>query len=405
MKRKSILILAGATLLVGAVGATVYIRQGEGQSPASETAARIDSIARGSADASSAESAFPSDVAVPVEGVPAQKGTMVIAVTAAGEAAAWRQAVVSALVAGEVKQVAVRENEGVRDGAALVAVDDASYQLALAQAEAGLRQAQAKFKTETLFDDRITDPAVRAEREKTARANTGLDNAELNVQKAKLELSRTQQNAPFAARIASVKVVPGQWVSMGAELMTLVDISRIKVEVQVLESEVGLLAPGRAARVTFAAFPGEVFVGRIETINPLVDKTTRSAKVVVALSNRRGLILPGMYARVSLDARQLPDRIMVPRPAILERDRRKMLFVFEGEGTEGLAKWRYVCTGAENEALVEILEPGADAACREEGTVQPGEVVLTAGHHTLVHDARVRIVPNVNGAEGARVNQ
>jgi membrane fusion protein (multidrug efflux system) len=166
-----------------------------------------------------------------------------------------------------------------------------------------------------------------------------------------------------------------------------------------------LLAPGRAARVTFAAFPGEIFEGRVETINPMVDKTTRSAKVIVALPNSKGLILPGMYARVSLDARQLPDRIMVPRQAILERDRRKMLFVFEGEGSSGLAKWRYVCTGAENDTVVEILEPGSDAACREEGKVQPGETVLTAGHHTLVHDARVRIVQNVNGAEGSRVNQ
>ncbi len=340
MNRKSIVILVGITVIAVAAGATFYIRKGAGQSPTSETGAKIDSIAQGSADASSAESAFPSDVAVPVEGVPAQKGTMVIAVTAAGEAAAWRQAVVSALVAGEVKKLTVRENESVRNGATLVNVDDATYQLALAQAEAGLRQAQAKFKTETLFDDRITDAAVRAEREKTARANTGLDNAELNVQKARLELSRTQQSAPFAARVASLKVQPGQWVSPGTELMTLVDISRVKVEVQVLESEVGLLAPGRAARVTFSAFPGEEFIGRIETINPMVDKQTRSAKVIVALANPKGLILPGMYARVSLDARQLPDRIMVPRSAILERDRRKMLFVFEGEGTQGLAKWR-----------------------------------------------------------------
>jgi hypothetical protein len=37
--------------------------------------------------------------------------------------------------------------------------------------------------------------------------------------------------------------------------------------------------------------------------------------------------------------------------------------------------------------------------------VEPGEIVLTAGHHTLVHDARVRIVQNVSSAEGARVNQ
>ncbi len=49
--------------------------------------------------------------------------------------------------------------------------------------------------------------------------------------------------------------------------------------------------------------------------------------------------------------------------------------------------------------MVEIVENA------ETQMVQPGEVVLTAGHHTLVHDARVRIVQNVTGAEGARVNQ
>ena len=105
--------------------------------------------------------------------------------------------------------------------------------------------------------------------------------------------------APFAARVASVKAVPGQWVSQGAELMTLVDISRIKVDVQVLESEINLLTPGRFARVQFAAMPGEVFVGRIETINPMVDPRTRSARVVVSLNNPQGRILPGMYARVA----------------------------------------------------------------------------------------------------------
>ena len=401
MNRKIILIIGGAALLVGGgLTANAYLQDG-GEAAASETAARIDSIARGTADGSSAESAFPSDLAVPVEGLPAIKDTMVIAVTAAGEAAAWRQAVVTALVPGELKQLSVRENEAVLAGAPLAVVDDAQYRLALAQAEAGLRQAEAKYKTETLFDDRITDSAVRVERQKTARANTGLDAAEINVEKAKLELTRTRLMAPFGARVASLKVVPGQFVSVGSELMTVVDISRIKVEVQVLESEVGLLSRGRKARMQFAAFPGEIFTGTIETINPIVDTQTRSAKVVVSLPNRGGRILPGMYARVSLDARRLPDRIMVPRAAILERDRRKMLFVFEGEGTRGFAKWRYVATGAENDTMVEIVDDDDPAT----QMVEAGEVVLTAGHHTLVHDARVRIVQNVSGAEGARAGQ
>src|SRR6185503_11199876 len=105
----------------------------------------------------------------------------------------------------------------------------------------------------------------------------------------------------------------------------------IKVEVQVLESEVGYLAPGRRARVSFAAFP-EPFTGTVQTINPVVDGGTRTARVTVIVPNPGGRILPGMYARVALEAQRFDGRVLVPRSAVLERDRRSMLFVFEPNG-------------------------------------------------------------------------
>jgi membrane fusion protein, multidrug efflux system len=99
-----------------------------------------------------------------------------------------------------------------------------------------------------------------------------------------------------------------------------------------------------------------------------------------------------MYARVELEAQRIPDRVMVPRTAILERDRRTMLFVHE----DGRAKWRYVTTGLQNEHFVEIREhPDTDM-------VRPGEVVLTAGHFTLTHDATVRLVDSHRQAETGR---
>ena len=97
-------------------------------------------------------------------------------------------------------------------------------------------------------------------------------------------------------------------------------------------------------------------------------------------------------------AAAFPDRILVPRTAILERGegvRRKMLFVYHEEGEAGRAEWRYVHTGRENDSLVELV-PGDDP--RE--TVEPGEVVLTDGHHYLAHDTRVRLVEDVQAAGG-----
>jgi hypothetical protein len=82
----------------------------------------------------------------------------------------------------------------------------------------------------------------------------------------------------------------------------------------------------------------------------------------------------------------------VPREAILERDRRTMLFVYE----DGRAKWRYVTTGLENDRYVEIVENP------ETEMVQAGEIVLTGGHFTLTHDASVRLVDDYRQEEAGR---
>jgi len=384
--RRILGILAGIVAVL-ALSTAIYarIRTTDGGKVV-ETATRP----AGDVSGTSASGTFSTDVAIPVEGKEAVRGTLTIAVSAAGQAEAWKKTVITAQVGGRVTGLPVRESDALGVGHPLVAVDPAEYALAVQEAQAGLRDAEAKYREFTLFDDRITDEATRRDRERVARSKSGLEVAEVRLRRAQLDLQRTRLSAPFAGRVADLKVVPGQWVRPGDELMTVVNLDPIKVEVQVLESEVGYLAPGRQAKVSFAAFPAESFAGRVETINPVVQSETRTARVTVLVPNPQGKILPGMYARVSLDARRFDDRVLVPRSAILERDRRTMLFVQE----DGLAKWRYVTTGLQNDSLVEIV------ANPETETVVPGEVVLTDGHYTLVHDARIKLVDDVKTAGG-----
>lgn len=387
------LLTAGLVLLVVALLAGgVYWRL---RSPAQGASGVPSRTANDAATVESAAREFATDVAIPVEGAVVRRDTLVLSVTAAGQAAAWRRTAVTAQVAGRLLELPVREDDAVRDGQTLVRLDTAEYALAVARARSELRKAEAAFLELTLFDDQIPDPQLREERRRVARARSGLDQAEVALREAELNLARTHVRAPFAGRVADLRVVEGQHVRPGDELMTVVALNPIKVEVQVLEGEIGHLAPGRRATITFAAFPGESFEGRIETINPVVDPATRTARVTVLLPNRHGRIKPGMYARVSLEAQRFPDRILVPRAAILERDRRTMLFVYEGDERQGRAKWRYVTTGLENDSLVEILPS------QETDMVAPGEIVLVDGHYTLVHDAMVRLVESVQ-REGGR---
>ncbi len=344
----------------------------------------------------SASGSFATDVAIPVQGTPARLGELVMSVSAAGQAEAWQKNVLVAQVNGRIVGLRVREGDVVGTGQGVVALDGAEYQLAVEEAQAAVRDAEGKFREATLFDDQIEDAGVRRDRAAASRTRSGLETAEVRLRRARLDLSRTRLSTPFAGRVASLKVVPGQWVRQGDELMTIVDLDPIRVEVQVLESEIAHLTPGRTADVSFAAFPDERFTGRIQTLNPIVESGTRTARVTVLVPNPGGRILPGMYARVSLEARRYADRVLVPRSAVLERDRRSMLFVYDPAGSDGLAKWRYVTTGLQNDSLVEIVSEGVDT-----DSVKPGETVLTEGHYTLIHDARVRLATDPK-REGGR---
>jgi RND family efflux transporter MFP subunit len=383
---RRLLSFAVALVVILSLGAGIYLRMQKDDGGSATGSARSG----GDRPAVSASETFSTDLAIPVEVAAAVRDTLVISVTAAGEAAAVRQTTILAQVNGRVERLLVRENDRVTTSSLLLEVDSTEYALEAARALAQKRSAEVNHRESTLFDDRVADSAIRAEREASARAKSGLDGAEVGLRKAQLDLNRTRVAPPFAGRVASLQVIPGQWVRAGDQLMTIVDLEKIKVEVQVLEGEVGFLSAGRSARVNFSALPGETFTGRIETINPIIDQATRTAKVTVLVDNPGGRILPGMYARVSLDARRFPDKILVPRAAILERDRRSMLFVNEN----GFAKWRYVTTGLENEELIEIV-PHAETQM-----VEPGELVLVRGHYSLTHDAAIRVVQSVREAGG-----
>lgn len=370
-------------IIVGSLGTGMYFRlRGEPEEDGTETSSEDATVLP-----ESASQQFATDVPQPVVGAEVVRDTLWITVSAAGQAEAFRRTTLQARVGGIVEEIPTRENQGVEEGGLLLQLDTTEHALSLARARADYVTAEARYQEIIFFDDEITDSAMRAERERLSRARSGLTQAEVALQEATINLARTAVKAPFPGRVADLQVVKGQFVVQGTELMTIVDLDPIKVEVQVLEKEIGYLQEGRRATVSFAAFPGETFNGRVSTINPVVDPEFRTARVTLLLSNPGGRIKPGMYARVSLEAQSYPDRILVPRSAILEKDRRDMLFVFE----DGRAKWRYVTRGLESDRLVEIIEN------EETSMVEPGEIVLVDNHFYISHDAQVQLVDAIQG--------
>jgi RND family efflux transporter MFP subunit len=358
---------------------------------------------------------------LPVKAVRAGRRDLVILLKSPGDAFTEKKALIKAEVSGVVKEVKAEEGKRVRAGEVLVVLDEQSSRLRLEKAEAERLNRLSEMLLENQFGDterkspgsmteelRLSNEEFekaasrlamgkigRAEFDKVRNAHEvllieagmkkdeiqaaakGLTQAEIEVAIARMEIDKTKVRAPFDGIVTGVKASTGESVSPGQGLFTLVDIREIRVEARILESEIGRIKAGREADLRFAAYPGRVFRGKVRAVSPVVDPETKTCGAHIVLDNPSGEIKPGMHAEVEIAAEVFRDRLLVPQGAVLVRGGRKLVFVVGN----GLAKWRYIEPGLENERFVEVLEG-----------VKEGDEIITDGHLTLAHDAEVKIV-------------
>lgn len=363
----------------------------------------------------------PASAPLPVKVAVARLADLEKRIKSPGQVFTERKIVLKAEVKGVLKKLLIREGQHVQKDEILVELDDTPYKLKLEQDEA----ARLKALSELLLDRFFRQPEtttnqeeilnlkkaeenyLRAEKtfqegllaqselEKARRdyelaligsglkrdeiiaASKGLTQAEVNVKIARLELEKTRLAAPFSGIVTQIKVAPGENIEVGREICTLVDLRQLKIEAKVLETEVGKIKEGREAQVRFSAYPDRVFEGQVAAISPLVSPTEKTCSVFINLDNPAEEIKPGMHAEVEIVTEVFARRLLVPQEAVLVRGGRPLVFVVEN----GLAKWRYIQTGEENEQYVEVLEG-----------LSEGEQVIIEGHLTLAHDSPVRII-------------
>jgi HlyD family secretion protein len=383
-------VTLGVVVLAGALLAGVLLRlQGAGEDDGEDPATSAEDSVGREIRSEAAASAFSTEVAVPVQAARVRRDTFTLWVAAEGTAEARRRATLRAEVGGPVREAPVEEGDRVREGQLVARIDSSSYVLDLENARAEHEMARAEFRTMTLGGAEMDlDEEERRERRRQARIRSGLTQAEVELERARYELDKTRVRAPFPGLVANLTISEGARLDPQDSVATILDLSQVEVDVDVLETRITHLEEGRRARVSFTALPDETFPGRVVSINPLVDPESETVRVTVRLENPEARVLPGMHASVEVAGRRYADRVFVPRDAIVERDRRDVVFTFapsdSASGT-GRAQWKYVTTGLENEQFVEIVPD------EETEMLEPGELVLVEGHTTLTHDARVRV--------------
>ncbi|CAM2067665.1 Efflux RND transporter periplasmic adaptor subunit [Sulfidibacter corallicola] len=409
-------------LAMGAIGANLLNREkaaddGESNAGAEETQEKV------SKSLSSLNKRFGGkETPILVQAEPVTRGDLIQKVTAQGRVFAYQNIEIVNEIAGPLVVLSVKDGDYVEAGQVIARVDTREYVLAVEEARANLLKGRAEYVVERIgMDDpeqatadqkgervelerklaalvadfeagKITESDYRHERlvlelaqvrlgssrEEVVQART-MAAARVAFERAQLNLERCEVRAPFSGRIFEVSVAQGQYLGAATKIARLVNMEDLVVKAQVLESEIGHVFEDRPTKVSFAALPdlGDID-GVVEAISPLVNAEEKTVETIIRFKNVDNRVRPGMFAEVLIDSKIFQDRLMVPKTAILPRNKRKVVFRV---GTDSRAQWLYVETGVENEESIEILQ----------GELSENDLVLTDNHFTMGHDTLVKV--------------
>lgn len=278
-------------------------------------------------------------------------------------------------ISGRVAEITFQEGTRVSKGDVLVRLDPSLARAEVQQARARLALAQANDqRTRTLsrsgnVTDRARDEAVAAY--ETARAELEL---------ALTRLEKHELTAPFDGIVGMRNVSVGAYLAPGTAIVNLENLSTLKVDFRVPETQLAAIKVGQPIEVHVDALPDRTFKGTIYAINPLVDVNGRSLQVRGRIDNADGVLRPGLFARIVVRSLAQRDVVSVPESAVVPRAGDTFVYVVDADR----AVERRVRLGQRRAGAVEVVEG-----------LEPGSRVVTAGQQRLRDGARVEVVPTV----------
>jgi Cu(I)/Ag(I) efflux system membrane fusion protein len=158
--------------------------------------------------------------------------------------------------------------------------------------------------------------------------------------------------APAGGVVTRLGIREGMYVKPEMEIVTIADLERIWVLVDVYEHQIDWLAKGQSAEIRVPAYPGRTWEGTVEYIYPELDPRSRTLKVRLAFNNPDGLLKANMFADVVIYGGPRHDTLAVPAEAVIETGTRSSVVLALGDGRFQPVD---VVTGMSSGGMVEIL--------------------------------------------------
>jgi RND family efflux transporter MFP subunit len=307
-------------------------------------------------------------------------------ITLVGSTEAIARSIIAAEVSGLVEAFPVREGDFVKKGALLARLRSTDLVLQLKAAEAG----REKVRSNLLFAEKELSRYTKLKGTNSI-AESKYDQALDQYQSLKQELLRTEAEiallkddiqrkkvvAPFAGFVAKEQTQVGEWIQVGGPVVSLVDLGRIRIAVDVPERYAVQLSRKSQVRVLVESVSDEAFLGEISAILPEGDLDARTFPVRVELANPGFKIRSGMEARATFSLGTQRNALLIPKDAIVTAGTNRLVFL--------------VASSVAQPVPVQVIGY-YDGNVAVEGPLKPGDRVVIRGNERLMPGQPVQIL-------------
>jgi multidrug efflux pump subunit AcrA (membrane-fusion protein) len=221
--------------------------------------------------------------------------------------------------------------------------------------------------------------------------------ATVDPSRAGMDFQPHTVTAPVAGTVVAIPAQIGMTVSQAVPLVRIAAGNTLEIRLFVAERFISRMALGLTAEISLAAWPGEVFAGRITELSPTIDPVSRTMEIRVRVENPGNRLKAGMFANVRLITQSRNDVIKVPASAVVSRMGGQYVFIVAPDpdnSTFSIAQRRTVVTGISTEGITEI-----------QSGIEADDEVIVRGQSLLEDGVRINVVERAQGAQSGEETQ
>lgn len=290
--------------------------------------------------------------AAPQQMARVERGNLSSLVAASGSIQPVNMVDISSKITAQIKEVKVKENDQVKAGDILVVLEDDQIQPQLIQAKERLQNAAANYDRNKRLN---SIGAVSNQQLDTGRMDYNI--AQANYDEIMSKVQETVITAPIDGTVIGKPLPAGETVAQGVAnpivILTIADMSKMQIEAQVDQTDIGKVAMGQKVTFTVDAYPEKIFSGTVSNIShkAVVQQNVTYYTVTIDIKAGENLLKPSMVARVSIITGESKDALTLPLSAIRTDKSGKYVVIAKQNSEENVR----VTTGIVGEERVEIL--------------------------------------------------